>query len=201
MLHLNPVTNCDRQRISRDMPKIRRVLIQSAKTSARQNRIARLYRAEAAVRLADHKSLAAVFSVNDIEHHRMIQYRNIVPLLCSRKKLACNLLAGDIFMKQDTRSGMTTLSCKCKLIAIPFKIHTIAQQILCDPVGGTDHDIDGCLIILIVSCFHSIFKIAVIVLLAAQHAHTALCQKGIALIHVILGDHQDLILRQLKCTE
>ena len=105
-------------------------------------------------------------------------------------------------MVKYPRSSMSTLSCKCKLITVMFKFNTITDKFLCNLLRWTYHDLNRSLVILIMTCFHSIFKKSVKITIIPEHTHTALCKKWVALICLILCNNQHIcILRKMKCTK
>ena len=202
MLHFDSMTQCDCQRISGNVTEIGRVLIKPSQSTTGKYRISCLYSSKRSICLPDHQSFAAILSTDNIQHHGMVQNRDIFSLLCSCQKLAGDLLSGNVLMKKNPGSGMASLSGKRQFISISLKIHTITDQILCNLIGRTDHNINGCFIVFIMTCFHCILKITVIILLASQHTHSSLCQKGVTLIHLVLCEHQYLILcRKLQSTK
>ena len=105
-------------------------------------------------------------------------------------------------MKKNSWLGMCSLSGKCQISqTIPCKIHMITQKISDNIIGAADHQIYCPFIILIMSCPHGIFKIIFIVIFAAQHTDSALCQEWIWLVCLLLGDKQDFrFLRKVQRT-
>ena len=98
-------------------------------------------------------------------------------------------------MEQNPVFRMCTFTGKNKIaLCIPFKIHTVIHKLLCYLLGGTNHDVHRLFVIFIMSSLHGIFKIAVIIIIIEQHAHAALCQKGIRFIGILLGDEKNLVM-------
>ena len=82
-----------------------------------------------------------------------------------------------------------------------METNAVFQEILNHVLRGTNHDVHGLPVVLVVSGFHGIFKIAVVVLVVLQHADSALCQVGIVAFQIGFGNQCDfLVSRKLQCT-
>ena len=66
----------------------------------------------------------------DVSHRRIFHNLDIFTCLYLCKKLTCDFFTSNIFMKQNSRSGMGAFSCVQKFTIFLCKIHTIPDQIM-----------------------------------------------------------------------
>ena len=106
-------------------------------------------------------------------------------------------------MKQNTRLGMCSFSCVCKLSTFQtFKVYTILYQFFNDLARASNHNINRLFTILIMSCLHCIFKVTVIVILIMEYTNSSLCQKRITTLQICLCDHNYFFISwQIQRTE
>ena len=70
---------------------------------------------------------------------------------------------------------MGTLPGVVERLSVFFKVDTVGYQILNHLLRGTDHDLHGFRIILVMARFHGVFKEGLVVLFVTQNAYAALC--------------------------
>ena len=98
-------------------------------------------------------------------------------------------------MEQNAVLGMCALTGEFEIsVLIALKVHAVINQFLRNMLRRTNHDVHGFFVVLVMTSLHRIFEIAVIIIVIQQHAHAALCQKGIRFIGILLGDEKNLVM-------
>ena len=124
-----------------------------------------------------------------IHHFRMCSKGDIFLMTHMLQQCARNLFSGNIIMIKNSVFRMCPLSGIKQLTAVSGKIHAIADQLVDNLPGGTNHNIHRFLPVLIMSCPKRIFKKAVVILRIPENAYSALGQKRITLFRVGLRNH------------
>ena len=97
---------------------------------------------------------------------------------------------------------MCTFSCVGKIISIHFEVHAVTYQVIDHISGSPDHNVYGFFSVFVMSCFHGVFKIAVIIIFITEYTDPALCQEGIAASHIFFCDNHDFLVSwKFQCAE
>ena len=143
----------------------------------------------------------AVF-YKDILHGSIFQNGYIFKFQNLSQKFFGDFFSCNIFMIKDPRFGMRAFSCIGKIISIHLKIHTVAYQVIDYISGSPDHNVYGFFSVFVMSCFHGVFKIAVIIIFITEYTDPALCQEGIAASHIFFCDDHDFFVSwKFQCAE
>ena len=202
VLQFNSVANCNRQCIAGEMTEVGGMAINSADSAGGQYGAVRLNGLQGAVFLPNHRAVAGVVLCNQILHGGVFHQLDVRKFFYLCQKLAGNFLAGDVLVKEDSFIRVGALPGEIQFaVLVPVETNAVLQEILNHVLRGTDHDVHGLPVVLVVSRFHGIFKIAVVVLVVLQHADSALCQVGIVAFQIGFGNQCDfLVSRELQCT-
>ena len=180
--------------IARQNREIRGVLIQTADAACRHDRILRMDVQRLAVPCLRDHAAAVIIHDENICHYSIFHDGHIRQFFHMRKQRRGDLLAGDILMETDSRSGMCSLSRVGKrAIRILRKTNPEGKQIIDDRPASADHEIHALLPVLIMSRPHGILKIGIIIVLIMQHTDASLCQHGITALQIFFGQHQNLL--------
>ena len=148
---------------------------------------------------ACHDTVTPVILLQYINHCCPCQNFYIGKFLDRFQQPACNLFPRDIFVKQDSRPGMGTLSGIGKFPVSAVKVHTTGDQLIYHLSGGTDHHIHRFSPVFIMTGLQGVLHKQIIILFIVQHADAALRQIRITVLRIILCQHQNLFLsRQVK---
>ena len=162
MFQTDSMLLCNLNRIPCQMWKIRGMLIGSADTATCKDRIFCINFIRSLFILCLDSYTFIIFD-DHICHLCIFIHFHIFKLLHLSKQLAGDFFSCHIFMKQDSRSGVRSLSCIGKFAVLLFKLYAILYQIIDDISGITDHDIYRFFPVLIMTGFHRVFKITVVV--------------------------------------
>ena len=180
--------------IAGDVGVVGRVFVQPADTAAGQHDRPRADGPHRAVRAHCNNAAAGCGIGKEVEHHGILAQLYVLAPQDLRKEGLGDLTPGDVLMKEDPCAGVCALAGKAqRAVFVPGKPHAAANQIADDRVGGPDHQVHRGGIVLIVAGPHRILKKGAVVGLAVLHTDTALRQKGIALVRLLLGQQQHFI--------
>ena len=97
---------------------------------------------------------------------------------------------------------MTAFPGKYVFPVLTLKFHAIAGQKLNNLSGTANHHFHRLRIVPVMSGFHGVLIIRIVVLLRPKHTNAPLRQKGIAVLSHILGDNGYFCtFRKLQCTK
>ena len=176
------------------------MLKQAANATGRQDRIIRNNGAEITACIMTYDTAAHVAIAYQIYHGVVFDQGNIRSGTGRFQQMRGDLLTCLVLMEKDAGFGMGTLPGVVERLSVFFKIDTVGYQIPNHILRGTDHDLYGLGIILIVSGLHGIFVEGLEVIFIPKNTDAALGQERVTFRRFILCDDGDLLVfRQIQC--
>ena len=167
------------------MTKICGMTEQPTDTAGRKNGILCLNNFQIPVFLTNNTAEAFIFLCHEIQQFGLLQNLNVWAKTGNAQKSSCNFFSGNIFVENDTFFPVGTFPCICEgTILFSSEFSTHINQFLYQRNGTANHQINGGLVIFIMSCFHGVFIKAFVVRLIFQHTHATLCKKRITFFHL-----------------
>ncbi len=192
------VSQSNGQCIAGEMAVVGRMLVETADAAAGEDHIVRVHHVKGAVLKSDDRAVADIVLFDDVDHGRELHQSDVRQLPDPGQKLARDLLSGDVVVEQDPLVESVGREEELPLRVL-FEFDTVGYQVVDDVLRGADHDADRLFVVLIMSRFHGVFKIAFIIGIVLEHADAALSEVRVRAFEVRFGNEQDvLVLRALQ---